>query len=194
MAADGVAKTPVGILLAAGRGRRFDPSGQNDKLLAVLPSGVPLAVAAARNLRAALPRVIAVIRPQAVELAALLRDAGCEVVVCVDADEGMGAVLACAIQHCVDASAWLVALADMPFISHATYTKLITALAQHDLVAPEFDGRRGHPVGFARRYLDDLLSLKGEHGARQLIVQESTFLLSTNDVGVLRDIDTKADL
>lgn len=52
--------TPVGILLAAGRGRRFDPSGTRNKLLQPLPNGEPVAVASARALLAVLPKVIAV--------------------------------------------------------------------------------------------------------------------------------------
>lgn len=194
MAVDGVAKTPVGILLAAGRGKRFDPSGQNDKLLAVLPGGAPVAVAAARNLRAVLPRVIAVIRPQAAELAALLRDADCEVIVCADADEGMGTVLAFAVNHCKGADGWLVALADMPYIAPQTYANIVAALEQHAIAAPIFNGQRGHPVGFSRHYLPQLLTLDGERGARELLAQASLHLVLTEDSGTVRDIDTRADL
>lgn len=54
---------PVGILLAAGRGRRFDPSGERNKLLQALPGGEPVVVASAHALLAVLPRVIAVVPP-----------------------------------------------------------------------------------------------------------------------------------
>ncbi len=184
----------VGILLAAGRGRRFDTSGQNDKLLALLPSGVAVAVAAAKNLCAALNRVVAVVRPDAQALATALRETGCEVIFCPHADEGMGSVLAFAVQHCADASAWLVALADMPYIAPLTYVMLIRALGQHDLVAPEFDGQRGHPVGFARRFLPQLAALKGEHGAREILAHAKPHLVTTDDGGVTRDIDLATDL
>ncbi|MGD7313419.1 molybdopterin-guanine dinucleotide biosynthesis protein MobA, partial [Ralstonia pseudosolanacearum] len=36
----------VGVLLAAGRGSRFDPDGTVNKLLAALPDGTPVAVQA----------------------------------------------------------------------------------------------------------------------------------------------------
>ncbi|HEV7816123.1 MAG TPA: nucleotidyltransferase family protein, partial [Janthinobacterium sp.] len=39
----------VGILLAAGRGRRFDPSGLQNKLLQPLAQGEPVVAASARN-------------------------------------------------------------------------------------------------------------------------------------------------
>ncbi|MGD7193671.1 NTP transferase domain-containing protein, partial [Ralstonia pseudosolanacearum] len=51
----------VGVLLAAGRGSRFDPDGTVNKLLAALPDGTPVAVQAARHLRAVLDDVVAVV-------------------------------------------------------------------------------------------------------------------------------------
>lgn len=103
---------PIGILLAAGRGSRFDPSGAHNKLLTTLPSGaeagLPIAFVAARRMRNALPRVIAVVdgSPEmSAERAAqqrTLRDwlvkAGCEVVASPRAHLGMGASLADAVQ------------------------------------------------------------------------------------------------
>ena len=62
----------VGILLAAGSARRF---GSN-KLLHLLLTGVPIALTAARNLKAVLPRCIAVVRPGAGELSGLLEAEG----------------------------------------------------------------------------------------------------------------------
>jgi molybdenum cofactor cytidylyltransferase len=50
----------TGILLAAGNASRF---GSN-KLLHLLPDGTPIAMAAARNLKAAIPSSLAIVRPQ----------------------------------------------------------------------------------------------------------------------------------
>jgi molybdenum cofactor cytidylyltransferase len=185
---------PVGILLAAGRGRRFDASGQHDKLLALLPCGNPVAVVAAQKLRAPTGRVIAVVRPDNPRLFAVLDKAGCEVIVCANADEGMGAVLAYAVRHCAEAPAWLVALADMPFIEASSYLAVIAGLADNDLVAPEFSARRGHPVAFSRHHLENLLNLSGDVGARQLFALGAPLLVRVTDEGVIRDIDTTDDL
>ncbi|WP_316696450.1 NTP transferase domain-containing protein, partial [Ralstonia mannitolilytica] len=91
----------VGVLLAAGRGSRFDPAGAANKLLAPLRDGVtagtPVALQAARHLKQALDDVVAVVPAaathgaQAERLAALLAEAGCEVLRCADAARGMGA-------------------------------------------------------------------------------------------------------
>src|SRR5471032_1940216 len=96
----------VGILLAAGRGKRFDPSGVQNKLLQPLADGKggnggddAVVVASAKNMLAALPRVLAIVRPGDDKVAALLGAAGCEVRVCADADTGMAASLTTAIEH-----------------------------------------------------------------------------------------------
>ncbi|QJD99441.1 nucleotidyltransferase family protein [Massilia forsythiae] len=90
---------PVAILLAAGRGRRFDPDGRRNKLLQALPGGEPVVVASARKLLAAFPRVIAVTPPEDGGVGALLAALGCEVTVCADADSGMAASLVQALRH-----------------------------------------------------------------------------------------------
>lgn len=184
---------PVGVLLAAGSGSRF---GSN-KLLHPLLTGVPIAVTAARRLRATLPRCIAVVRPGAGELAALLAAEGFEIAVCANADEGMGASLACVAQAAGTADAYLVALADMPFIRASSMEAVRDALIDGvALAAPYFRSRRGHPVGIAGRFRDELLAARGDEGARQLLQAHAAELLKipVGDPGVIRDIDTPADL
>lgn len=187
---------PVGILLAAGRGRRFDPSGERKKLLQALPSGELVVAASARNLLSALARVVAVVRPDDVDVAAVLRDAGCEVVVCEDADEGMALSLGAALQASLpEARSWIVALGDMPFVVPATIASLVAALADGaSIAAPVFEGRRGNPAGFAAALLPELLALRGDEGARRLFEVHPFTAVVTSDAGVLRDIDLPADL
>ncbi len=182
-----------GILLAAGSASRF---GSN-KLLHPLLTGLPIAVTAARNLKAVLPNSIAVVRPGAEELSALLEAEGLRVVVCANADEGMGASLACAAEAAGDAEGYLVALADMPFIRASSMDAVREALAGGaPLVAPYFRSRRGHPVGIAGRFRGELLAARGDEGAKKLLAAHSADLVKipVGDPGVIRDIDTPADL
>ncbi len=183
----------VGILLAAGSAKRF---GSN-KLLHPLLTGEPIAVTAARQLRGVLPRCVAVVRPGADELAALLRAAGCEVAVCANADEGMGASLACAVGAAGEAAGYVVALADMPFIRTSSLQAVRESLeGGAPLVAPYFRARRGHPVGIAGRYRAELLASAGDQGARALLEAHAAELVKIpiGDPGVIRDIDTPGDL
>lgn len=186
----------VGILLAAGRGRRFDPSGVADKLLQRLPDGDAVVVASARTLLAVLPRVIAVVPPSDRGVAHALRALGCEVTVCLAADTGMGASLAHAVAASLPAAqAWVIALGDMPFVETATVRALCAALAGGaDIAAPVADGRRGNPVGFGAAHLPALLALNGDEGARRIVRGATVVEVTVDDPGIFRDIDTAADL
>lgn len=185
----------TGILLAAGRGRRFDPAGARNKLLQTLPGGEPVVAASARHLLACLPRVIAVVPPSDGGVGDILRGLGCEVTVCPEADTGMGASLVHAIRHSLPAGGWLVALGDMPFVTPDTLAALRDAVADGAGIAvPVHDGRRGNPVAFAACHRDALLALSGDQGARRLLQAHPVTEVGVPDPGILRDIDTASDL
>jgi molybdenum cofactor cytidylyltransferase len=184
----------VAILLAAGSATRFGA----DKLMHALPHAVPIAIQAARHLRAVFAdRVFAAVRPQTTQLAELFRKEGCEVVVCERAAEGMGASLACAVRAAGAADAYLIALADMPFIRASSIEAVRDALvAGAPLAAPYFRARRGHPVGISARFRAQLENLQGDEGARKILsANESNIVkVPVGDPGVIRDIDTPGDL
>jgi molybdenum cofactor cytidylyltransferase len=189
----------VGILLAAGRGRRFDPAGQRNKLLQPLADGEPVVAACARKLLAATSRVVAVVAPGGDRVAALLGALGCDVTICPDADVGMAASLTHALRHSLSSvpapRAWLVALGDMPYVDGSTLHALAAALAAGaDIAAPVVAGRRGNPVGFGAVHLDALLALHGDAGARHLLRMFPVTEVAVPDPGILRDIDVPEDL
>lgn len=187
----------VGILLAAGRGSRFDPAGARNKLLQLLPGGGPVAAASARALLAAVPRVVAVVRPQDPVTESFLRDIGCEIAVCADAGAGMAVSLVCGVQHAQDAGGWLIALADMPFVRPATMAALVREVEQGGpaaIAAPVHQGQRGNPVAFGRAHLPALLALAGDQGARGILKINPVKELAVDDPGILRDIDTPSDI
>ena len=183
----------VGVLLAAGSARRFG----SDKLLHRLVHGVPIVVQSARHLRAAVPRVVAVVRPGAQDTRVALEAEGCEVVTCERAAEGMGASLACAVGAAGAAGGYLVALGDMPFIRPSSIEAVRAALeAGAPLVAPYFHRRRGHPVGIAAAFRAELAACAGDAGARALFEAHAASVrkVPVGDPGVIRDIDQPEDL
>lgn len=183
----------VGLLLAAGCARRYGA----DKLLQPLADGTPVGVASARVLLQGCGRIVAVLRPAQRELAQRLRREGADVLECADAERGMGRSLALGVAGSTAADGWIIALADMPWLRASTVAGVADALAAGaSLCAPCFAGRRGHPVGFSRRWRNELLALDGDQGARDLLAARRDLLqlLPCDDPGCLRDIDTPADL
>lgn len=179
----------IGLLLAAGASRRFG----SDKRLHRLPDGTPMALAAARRLRAACVESIAIVRPGDDELAGLLTEAGLRVTECPDAALGMGHSLAAGVAATADAAGWLVALADMPAIAPESYAAVLEALRSGaPLARPAHIGRPGHPVGFAAQFRSDLLALQGDQGGKAIIDahRDRLSLCPVIDPGVLIDIDT----
>ncbi len=182
-----------GILLAAGRASRY---GAN-KLLAPLPDGTPVAVAAARALAAALPGALAVVNGDDAALAQRLEALGLRVGVCPVADLGMGASLAWGVAQTPEADGWLIALADMPWIAPGTLRMVARAVARPEAIAaPYYLGRRGHPVAFGAAYYKELTGLSGDMGARAVLEahRRNHVAVACADPGVLRDIDTPEDL
>jgi len=183
----------VGILLAAGKGNRFG----GGKLLSTLPDGLPIALAAARNLQPACDRLLVVLRPGDTALADLLTADGFAVMVCHDAEAGMGHSLAAGVRASPEAGAWIVALADMPYIQSTSHHGVAARLRAGDsLVATKFQGRRGHPVGFSGRWRDQLSMLTGDQGGKAILEENpgELRLVEVDDPGVVRDIDRPEDL
>ena len=183
----------AGILLAAGAGSRFG----GDKLLHPLEDGVAIAAHAARNLLAATPEVIAVVRWGDFPLSEMLEQEGCQVTMFKGAAQGMGASLAHGVAQARGADGWVIALADMPRIAPETIRKIMAALQEGALIAaPAVKGERGHPVGFGAPLRDELLALAGDRGARAVLERHrgAIKLLECDDPGIVLDIDSKSDL
>ena len=181
----------IGVLLAAGEAVRFGA----DKLAARLPDGTPLGLAALKNLIAALDAVVAVVRPGSGATEAALSAQGARTTVCPNAAAGMGASLAWGIRAAPAASGWVIALADMPWVRPQTIAAIAAELrAGASIAAPTCRGRRGNPVGFAAAHYPQLIVLSGDEGAKQVLAANAVTLIATDDEGVLRDVDTRADL
>jgi len=183
----------VGILLAAGSARRFGTA----KLLHPLPDGLAIGVAAASVLMEAVPNTVAVVQPGDHALIEAFSEIGLKVVENSLAEEGMGTSLAAGVNATSGAGGWLIALADMPWVLPATITALADRVKNGvSMVAPVYEGRRGHPVGFSSLWQEQLRGLSGDKGARDLIANypDELELLLTEDAGVLQDIDYPRDL
>lgn len=185
----------VGILLAAGRGRRFDPEGLQNKLLQLLTDGEAVALRSARRLSQALDQVLVVVAPDAQDLQTLLTKNNFALTVCDDAGAGMGHSLAHAIAQSKNARGWIIALADMPQVEASTIVALDTAIRDGaNIAVPVYQGKRGNPVGFSNRHRDALLQSHGDRGARHLLIDTDVTEVAVDDAGIFLDVDVPLDL
>jgi molybdenum cofactor cytidylyltransferase len=191
---NGGAARPVvgGLLLAAGRGRRFG----SDKRAALLPDGTSMLVRALELLQACCDETVVAIGAEDDAAAFAARFPGIRVLRSPRSRGGMGFTLADAIAQLMEWDACLVSLADKPFIRPGSLRCVRELLATHELVVPTYGGAWGHPVGFARRHFFALTRLEGDTGARALIVAEQSraCFVELDDPGVLADVDTPEQL
>lgn len=184
----------VGLLLAGGQACRFG----SDKLMHPLPGGEPIAVRSLRSLiDSGVDHCLAVVPPGRAVLGQALQATGADLHVCYACSQGMGHTLACGVQATLQASGWLIALADMPFVKSQTITRVGQRLRAGAAIAvPRYQSQRGHPVGFSERFAKALAALEGDRGAREVLRLNAACIdwVDVDDPGILLDVDTPADL
>jgi molybdenum cofactor cytidylyltransferase len=94
-----------------------------------------------------------------------------------------------------EADGAVVCLGDMPQVDAALIDQLIAAFDPEKgalAVVPVFDGRRGNPVLWSRRFFPDLMAIEGDVGARHLIgrYNEAVVEVPVTGNGALVDVDT----
>ena len=180
------------ILLAAGHSSRFG----SDKRMATIGEEPMLRVTLAKYLQV-FEKTVVVLKPGDEALAAAL-SAICEPVIATRAAEGMAYSIRAAIEAVRSLSWVVVGLADMPSVETATLKKLRNSLeSQHQAICrPRCNGRFGNPVGFPSLYFEQLARLKGDVGARALLDDPDTdvITLDVEDPGVLFDVDEPSEL
>jgi molybdenum cofactor cytidylyltransferase len=182
----------VGVVLAAGAGRRFG----SPKQLAEL-DGVPLLQHAIDAMLAVpyLDGVVVVLGAAAEHVGATVRFADAEPVVCAGWQEGMAASLRCGVEAAGDADWVVVTLGDQPGITPEAIEALVDALDPRvDAVRAEYRGEPGHPVALSRSLFGPVAELRGDVGARELL---GSVAVSPVEVGHLArpdDVDTPEDM
>lgn len=106
------------------------------------------------------------------------------------AQQGMGTSIATGVSARPDAGGWLILPGDLPLVQPQSIQAVALALQDHPVVVPVVQGRQGHPVGFGRTCLAALLALRGDQGARQVLLQHRAHRLVLEDIGCTLDVDT----
>jgi molybdenum cofactor cytidylyltransferase len=182
----------AGLLLAAGRSRRFG----GDKLLAPL-RGRRVIRWSAESVAGAVDVLYVVTAPEAHELVRALGGLNVVVVEHSGRDQGLGTSIGAGIAAMSDAvEAVVVALADQPLVEREVARRLCEAWRASGgtarAVAPVYRDGRGHPVLFARSCFSELSGLGGDSGARALLdAMLDDLVLVPVESDAPRDVDTR---
>jgi molybdenum cofactor cytidylyltransferase len=184
------------LVLAAGSGVRFG----GGKLLTPW-RGAPLlhgALAVARAAPVASVTVVTGADADAIAGCVAAFDPKIRLVHAADHAEGMAASLRAGVAALPpDAAGVIVFLGDMPRVPAAAPAALAAALRDGAMAAaPEFEGRRGNPVGLGRHLFAAVAALTGDQGARRILDGLGPALrrIESLDDGVLFDVDRPQDL
>jgi len=179
------------IILAAGESRRIG----RPKLLLPLGQRTILEQTIDSYLGSKVSEVIVVVGDRAEEITSLISDRPVKVVKNPAYRQGMSTSIRAGLKvSSAKTSAVILVLADQPFIDARTINLLMEAFDAHSkgIALPVYQGRRGHPVIFDIKYIEELLRLKGDIGGREIIARYPDDVLEVivDCEGVTIDIDT----
>lgn len=165
---------PTVIVLAAGKGERFQASGARQDKLESLLCGQPVRA-----------HVLAAVRASGLPCHVVERSHTAHLT-----NPGMSDSIACGVAATPDAQGWLILPADLPLIQARTLLAVASALQRYEVVVPWHRNQQGHPVGFSLACRAELLRLTGDAGARSVVMRHEVCRLDVDDEGCVLDVDT----
>ena len=113
--------------------------------------------------------------------------------------EGMASSICCGLKALLDispaANAVIIMVCDQPFVSASLLYELINEQKERGkkIVASKYANTIGPPVLFHKSFFPELMKLKGDAGARKIIVQHMDDVVTVLFPGGTIDIDTTED-
>jgi molybdenum cofactor cytidylyltransferase len=186
-------KRIAAVVLAAGRSTRM---GGPNKLLAEIARRPLVRIAAEAALASGAKPVIVVAGHQRDQVEQALTALPVRVVHNPHFVDGLGSSLKAGIAAVPpEADGAIVLLGDMPQVDARLIDRMIAAFDPDRgalVVVPTFEGKRGNPVLWSRRFFPDLTAIEGDVGARHLIGRygEAVVEVPVDGKAALTDIDT----
>lgn len=179
----------VGLLLAAGAGRRFG----GPKALAREPDGTSWLLRSVQALRPC-AEVVVVLGAEAERAAALL-PMSVSRIRADDWAEGMGASLRAGLLALdpTDHDVALVSLVDLTDVDATVVARLVGAATGPDVLArAAYDGVPGHPVLLGREHWAGVVETStGDRGARDYLASHAVALVECGDLATGADVDAR---
>lgn len=181
------------VVLAAGQSSRM---GATNKLLVDLGGRPMIQYIVDSLLESEVREIIVVTGFEENRIRSALKDRDIRFVSNPDYDQGMSTSLAAGLLAASgETDAVMICLADMPLVTRRGINLLIAnhdPVACHEICLPTYQGKRGHPVLWSRRFIREMLQIEGDIGARQLLTrhEEVVHEVPMEDPGVVYDVDT----
>lgn len=182
------------LILAAGASSRM---GGRDKLLEDVGGQPLLRRVAEQAMATGLPVTVA-LPPDRPARTGALQGLAIAVVTVPDPTQGMATSMTASLSQIPTDAGVMLLLADLPELTTDDLIQLITLWQQEPqaiLRGAAADGTPGHPVLFPPDLRDDLMTLKGDEGARSVLVRHRARLRLVSLPGnhATTDLDTQED-
>jgi molybdenum cofactor cytidylyltransferase len=172
---------------------------KGNKLLIQI-DGQPLVRRVVRSIEVSSARPIVVITGHEHErVTAALAGVDCRIVCNSDFRSGLSTSIRAGVAAVAECDGAIILLGDMPAVSSSLIDKMTAAFDPDKgraICVATYNGRRGNPVLFDRRFFPELLAISGDVGARDIVRQNRELVceVESGNEGPLLDLDTREDL
>ncbi|MEE9574718.1 MAG: molybdopterin-binding/glycosyltransferase family 2 protein [Gammaproteobacteria bacterium] len=182
------------IVLAAGQSHRM---GDENKLLMKIDDS-PMIEHVAKTLNeSCLNEIIVVTGFEAEQIKSALNSYDLRFVNNPDFDKGLSTSLVAGLRSVDEMTdAVIICLGDMPMVTSTDIKQLINEFNPdegREICVPTYQGKRGNPILWSRRFINEMLQLEGDVGAKHLLFKYDDIVheVPIQDSGILLDFDTQ---
>jgi molybdenum cofactor cytidylyltransferase len=179
------------ILLAAGHSARFG----SDKRCAPWPGNKCMLKASIENaVNSGLPCYV-VLHPGDQHILEHCIEDGAEAGICPDANLGIGHSISYGVHANQEWDGWIIARADMPWVTPEVYQKLATHLQSSDYARPiDKSGQPGFPTALRREHAFELMHLKGHRTEVRIIPDQRNVNVFIDHDMIHHDVTVPTDI
>lgn len=184
----------TGLVLAAGQSKRMG----RPKMLLPFRNKTVIESVLNESLQSNLDKVLVVLGGDRESICKQIQSLPVETCFNPDYRQGMLSSVQAGLRNLpAETDAVCLILGDQPQIQAAVIDQLIKVFdkSKQNILIPEFNNRRGHPVLFSASYIDEIFTLNQNIGLRELMQRHRDDILELNIQApeILEDLDTPED-